>query len=373
MTTTSRVWFAHNLRVLAIALVIAAHFAGLFWQRPEIIHVVLGLPAATDTHGGAMLTAARGLHYFSQIDCGAVGVALFFLVSGFVIPFSLERFRRGPFAVARFFRIYPTYWAALLLSVLALYGCRRYFHADPELDFGRIVKQLLLVRDWFWLPPLDVVSWSLEIEIKFYLLALLIAGWLREGRIVHLLLAALALAGLSLLAGVSDDGEVLQWTKVLQYDLPAILFMFCGVMLNLQYRRKIEPGLAVTGIGWCLALTALTVWKSEVMGPFFATTMINYLLALLIFGVAYYYRRYALTNRGFNFLADISYPLYGIHAVCGFAVMEILLARGWSSVAAAGLALVLVLLLATILHFLVELPATRYGKKLAAKILPPPL
>jgi peptidoglycan/LPS O-acetylase OafA/YrhL len=45
-----------------------------------------------------------------QFSWGAFGVALFFLVSGFVIPFSL---RAGPsFLVARFFRIVAAAYVA---------------------------------------------------------------------------------------------------------------------------------------------------------------------------------------------------------------------------------------------------------------------
>ncbi len=45
----------------------------------------------------------------SPINFGAFGVALFFLISGFVIPLSFQSYGRLDFLVARFFRIYPTY------------------------------------------------------------------------------------------------------------------------------------------------------------------------------------------------------------------------------------------------------------------------
>ncbi len=51
---------------------------------------------------------------------GPFGVALFFLISGLVIPFSFDRHRTGAFLLARLLRIYPTYLAALLIEVLTL-------------------------------------------------------------------------------------------------------------------------------------------------------------------------------------------------------------------------------------------------------------
>jgi len=40
---------------------------------------------------------------------GGFGVALFFLISGFVIPFSFLRYTRTGFAIARILRLWPAY------------------------------------------------------------------------------------------------------------------------------------------------------------------------------------------------------------------------------------------------------------------------
>ena len=78
--------------------------------------------------------AVLGQHLFEQVshafsrfsmelfNVGVFGVILFFLVSGYVIPLSLERsgsLRR--FWISRVFRLYPLYLASLL-AVLALWG-----------------------------------------------------------------------------------------------------------------------------------------------------------------------------------------------------------------------------------------------------------
>ncbi len=55
-----------------------------------------------------------------HIATGALGVLLFFLVSGFVIPFSLEHRNLRGFFVRRFFRLYPTLWICLLLTMTML-------------------------------------------------------------------------------------------------------------------------------------------------------------------------------------------------------------------------------------------------------------
>ena len=63
---------------------------------------------------------------FSYFNYGAFGVALFFLVSGFVSSFTLEKSHPPTFFVARFFRIFPTYVICLALGLLAVKASGHY-------------------------------------------------------------------------------------------------------------------------------------------------------------------------------------------------------------------------------------------------------
>jgi peptidoglycan/LPS O-acetylase OafA/YrhL len=57
---------------------------------------------------------------YQYFNIGRFGVTLFFLISGFIIPYSLERGGSiRNFWIGRFFRLYPVYWISLLLSFLA--------------------------------------------------------------------------------------------------------------------------------------------------------------------------------------------------------------------------------------------------------------
>src|SRR3954452_17183752 len=65
-------------------------------------------------HGGETFWPAVNRATHNYVNVGRFGVVAFFLVSGFIIPFSLERggsVRR--FWTGRFFRLYPLYWASL--------------------------------------------------------------------------------------------------------------------------------------------------------------------------------------------------------------------------------------------------------------------
>ena len=103
---------------------------------------------------------------------GYAGVALFFLVSGYVIPASLER--RGDvrgFWIGRIFRLYPMYLVTIaLLAVLAVTGRNpvpTYAATHPARGSAAYLSMLpTLLR----VPEVVGVAWTLAYEMAFYLL-----------------------------------------------------------------------------------------------------------------------------------------------------------------------------------------------------------
>src|SRR4030095_2287642 len=52
-----------------------------------------------------------------ELALGNYGVQLFFMISGFVIFMTIEKTRTAmDFVVTRFSRLYPAYWASLLIA-----------------------------------------------------------------------------------------------------------------------------------------------------------------------------------------------------------------------------------------------------------------
>jgi len=100
---------------------------------------------------------------------GHYGVELFFVISGFVILMTLERSRTWrDFTFSRFSRLYPSYWAVVCLTVLLAWTMelpRRFW-------FGGFVVNLTMIQTFVRWPHLDEVSWSLAVELGFYVLML---------------------------------------------------------------------------------------------------------------------------------------------------------------------------------------------------------
>ena len=134
---------------------------------------------------------------YQWFDFGNYGVFVFFIISGYIVPASLER--KGSvrtFWVSRLFRLYPLYLLAVGLAValwLVHLGGLRGAGSDPETS---ILSQLLMMSNVLAGPNLPNVVWSLSYEMVFYLVlvALFTARIHRRSSWYALAFAAVAVA-----------------------------------------------------------------------------------------------------------------------------------------------------------------------------------
>ena len=102
---------------------------------------------------------------------GVFGVVLFFFISGFVMPMSAVGafdFRR--FWARRIFRIYPLLLCAfgLIWLVHGLTG-GQWFPVLTSLSLKQWIANLLLVQDYVGSPAVLGVTWTLSLELFWYL------------------------------------------------------------------------------------------------------------------------------------------------------------------------------------------------------------
>jgi len=131
------------LRGIAAVLVVLFHFT---WK----IH--------------AMMPGAPAVPY--GLAWGAYGVHLFFAISGFVIFMTLERTRSGAdFAVHRFARLFPAYWAGIGVTTLAVHLLGTPALAQPA---PVVLANVTMLQGFAYLPAVDGVYWTLTVELAFY-------------------------------------------------------------------------------------------------------------------------------------------------------------------------------------------------------------
>ncbi|MFC6011396.1 acyltransferase family protein [Nocardia lasii] len=164
--------------------------------RYEFLDALRGIAALAVVleHFSAPLWPAYGKYLGDHVNPGVVGVFVFFIVSGFIIPASMERGRSlGAFWVGRFFRLFPLFWVimvvAVLLHLVGMYGGPPGFLTEP---LWNLVTNATMAH--YFITGHDsqilVVAWTLSYELIFYaLVSLLFLGRLNRRSVPVAILA----------------------------------------------------------------------------------------------------------------------------------------------------------------------------------------
>ncbi len=311
---------------------------------------------------------APAMGWFIQLGPGVFGVALFFILSGFVIPFSVKRgFDPISFAVGRLFRIYPlvlvAFAAALLLGRAGLPDFAEAARATPA-DW---VANLLLIFDFVGNATVLGVAWTLIIEFAWYGLfaSTLLLFRDKAGRVLEIatpiLFVALTLASLLLDHRVPLGRIGMIYAAVTGYQAWR---HYEGQIGTRRFVIDATLFLVVMAFGNVVAFGHFhhpNITMAQAVWPWFISSAIF----LTVYAVPAIRRSALLSNRIVAGLGAISFSTYLLHP---FAIA---IARHWlGGGAMIAAALVLTLLLSIAGYTLVERPAMRLGRHLARKPQP---
>ena len=129
-------------------------------------------------HGSQVLLVPVRDVLYKDLNLGQYGVFVFFLVSGYIVPASLER--KGSvrsFWISRAFRLYPLYAVAIILAAVAYltgYGTISGAEHHPA---ASVASWLLMMPDMLTGPNVPNVTWTLSYEMVFYLLLAALFSW----------------------------------------------------------------------------------------------------------------------------------------------------------------------------------------------------
>lgn len=362
-STSGRIVFANQLRGVAAASVACSHLIGVFWAMRLVVGDASFTPQQVGPNPPIFALVSQPWFNF-----GPFGVGLFFLISGLVIPISLEKHTRANFLAARALRIYPTYVAALLIEVAVLYANARYWGRPFGYTRWTILSNCLLIQDLVGQPSIDLVNWTLGVELRFYLVMALAARAVLRGNVAVLLGVALAALGLNAalaggVLGLNLHGPT-PLAAAVSMDSLFIVFMLIGVLFNYHLRGHL--GTAALAF-WIALLGAIFVlcWRESVLASQYPLVTVNYGYALALFAGLYAVRRWVPDSRVLDALAAISFPFYLVHSMVGYSALKLLmLSWGWGYPAALAAAVAAVVLLATGLHAAVEMPTMQLGRSL---------
>ncbi len=319
---------------------------------------------------------------------GQKSVLVFFILSGFAITKSLavRPQRWSSFLIARLWRIYPVYLAALAI------GAGVWWYADYRggalfVDLSRLgieawapeegsprwlhtllhLFQLHGVVPSAWLPHVDTSlvapAWSLSTEFQFYVIAPLLCLVLlhRSGsnRLALVLVMTMAVIWPNFI-----DAQAISPANVLRYIDLFVLGMIGAIALGSGLFGKLGYSLAA------IIVAAASLYSGRVI---VATAVFVWLLFWWPSTLAAVERLLDThVGRLGLFMGALSFPLYLIHYPLArlllIATTDLVPDNRWVFLATWAFATVASSYIgAALLHRYVEMPGTRYGKRIAER------
>ncbi|HVE94045.1 MAG TPA: acyltransferase [Acidimicrobiales bacterium] len=357
-----RIWFAHALRGIACSLVVAGHMLEVFPREQTVVgqlgHFPPGPVVQTVWERPSLWLEGYG------VSAAPVGVALFFLVSGFVIPFSLRDGSIGAFVTRRFFRLYPTLVACLGVVLVALW-LQTFFDGLPlAVTSVDLITNVSLLAPYTGNPWIEPVLWSLAVEELFYAVAAILAARRVLVRKAAVASVAVVLFAIAVVPGADGTRPAQFW---LAFNATAVLFIFLGVVIHFVFagRWRMREGLVIGGTLGMLYGIALYV------GPFAPNATIYLRSSILALGVFLTFLKLGDRVprwRVLDAVSSISYPLYMVHSVSGFVLMHAVYVRTDNYYLALAVALPVAVCGAALIHRLIEVPTLAYGRRLGQRL-----
>jgi peptidoglycan/LPS O-acetylase OafA/YrhL len=316
---------------------------GVTANRLESVQIMRGIAASAVMLGH--LTGGNFQVAFPEFSLlfsyGYLGVTMFFVISGFVIPHAMDAMNyrvpdAGSFLLRRIVRLEPTFIISVLLAVIIAFLAARTpgYRGDPfTLSLKEFLLQFLYLAPWFNEPWINLVAWTLAIEFQYYLLILLAAPLLlSRSRLLNGIFFSAVIAS----SLITPDGRA-----VFRY-LPSFAVGF-SVFLFHSKRIGVQSFLAL-----CVLFVGLTAINEDVVRA--VTAAISAALILLPLN-----RPLPLLTS----LGTISYSLYLMHQPIGGRVINLVMRVHSSWIQLGGLvaAVGASLLVATALWYFIERPS----------------
>jgi peptidoglycan/LPS O-acetylase OafA/YrhL len=234
---------------------------------------------------------------------GWLGVHIFFVISGFIIPYSLYQYRYSiqdyfRFLAKRLARLHPPYLASIVVVLLCGWAIALIpsWHAPrPDSSVLQLASHFFYLNDFIGRPWLNVVYWTLSIELQWYLALGLVFPLLAHRRWNVQIAGALVL----LLGHRLVPSE-----HIIFHIVPVFLI---GVFV-FQFRMGISSACRML-----LSIAAMfAIMKTPIGMP---VSVVSVAAGLLIAFIT-------LENRWMLKLGEVSYSLYLLHIPIGLRVID---------------------------------------------------
>ncbi len=356
------------LRAFACIMVLLAHLWLLFWYGGGAGGIFQYLKTTKPICGMSFVNITPYLVRL-HLNFGSLGVATFFLITGFLAGLSLSSQSPLKYLQNKVLRIYPMYIVGFSITFLNIWIYTKATGHEFLYGFTDWLRQVSLFRDLLWVPSIDELSWTLEAQIKFHFLIAIIAAVKKEHSGRTLVEVAMVISVASALLALNKTRFLsyvilTRFSEILGLASFCITYMLIGLILYQHYSKEwstIKTIIVGVLIYMCFVLSAMSYTDNAY------DFILNYTIILVAFILLYSYsfieQQKLINSKPVRFVADISYPLYIIHGLNGYIVMTGLYMGGVNPYICFGIAVTMFVFLAWLLHRLVELPISNAVKR----------
>lgn len=255
-----------------------------------------------------------------NLDLGKIGVLVFFLISGYLIPFSSTRIGSVAsieFMKRRLKRIMPMFYVSLMLSVPVLYTLGK------SASLEDILLNAVLMPNFFGSSFLLGIYWTLQIEIIFYLI---IASVMLRTSFSHypnlpaiMMLACLILA--EALRVESSAGSLVAGNLSRIFGMTA--FILVGSLLRLVvegHRTKLTSSILIAFLFHEFLIRGYKLLQNFQTGDAPRYAIAAGAIALIVFIVLIKFKRITAVML---WIGKISYSLYLLHGMILWGVLKV--------------------------------------------------
>lgn len=277
-------------------------------------------------------------------EYGHYGVQMFFVISGFVIPLSMDRgsytlSNYGDFLKKRLYRLHPPYIAALVLTLVSSYLASRSKGVPFDEDAVSITQSFFYLHA----PAENPVFWTLAVEVGYYFIIGLLFPVFKNKPLIAALVITPALVLLNL-------SEIVNYTSFFNYGV----YFLIGIYGYFIYEKQ---NLNLNYLGLALSIA----------GAFYLYEFAGTVVAIVTMVFIYFFNYKIAKPLHLN--GEISYSVYLIHFVLGIKFINITTKHVsptyyWAIMLAA---IAFVYIAGYIFYRIIEIPSAKLSNKIKYK------
>ncbi len=288
-------------------------------------------------------------HTTFNFNFGRYGVQLFFIISGFVIFKTVESAKTAKeFVIKRFFRLYPAYWIAIIITTIFV----NLYSTSKHVSVKEFLFNLTMFQEHFKVDNVDWSYWSLTPELFFYFYMTVLIFFNATKYIFPTCIVWLTIVLCNYFFKIEDH---FIWIKF--FNIRHGQLFIAGIMFYRIFTKKGNVLYNYIMIGLTF-ITSMLVYTAQynlrdiaIIIPLCYTLFILFIYGKLNF----------LKFKPLVFIGSISYPLYLIHQRIAFTIKE-----NYDYTSNPILVILLILtfiVVAYFIHLLIENPTQKMCKK----------